>query len=236
MGLVRIEPRRKVDPSERDPARNPHPASMGFGTDWTSVASAFLTEWERTGSIKYRDKLIAGMKSIGNMPKGWFSGAGGYEPATGMLYKLDDHVSASHLNAVFGAVEINAELLQLLNVPEYERAWLQYCELYNAPEAEQVAALGERVTGLSLRQNHSRLTAYAAHRKRDVKLAARAWTEFVGTGDGGDQRPLVARNIAGPAVLGAVDEVPWVSTNNAAQWGLSAIQTLALIPEQIPKG
>ena len=38
-------------------------------------------------------------------------------------------MTVSHLSAVFGLVEVCAELIALLDVPEFERAWLQYCEL-----------------------------------------------------------------------------------------------------------
>jgi hypothetical protein len=36
-------------------------------------------------------------------------------------------------------------------------------------------------------------------------------------------------------VLNPVDEVPWVSTNETAQWGLAAIQNLALIGDALPR-
>jgi hypothetical protein len=35
-------------------------------------------------------------------------------------------------------------------------------------------------------------------------------------------------------VLNPIDEAAWVSTNDAAQWGLAAIQNLALIGGQLP--
>lgn len=40
--------------------------------------------------------------------------------------------------------------------------------------------------------------------------------------------------IEAPAVLNPVDDAAWVSTNDAAQWGLAAIQNLALVPEALP--
>jgi hypothetical protein len=39
--------------------------------------------------------------------------------------------------------------------------------------------------------------------------------------------------VTGPAVLNPVDEVPNVSTNETAQWGLAAIQNLALIGDSL---
>lgn len=40
--------------------------------------------------------------------------------------------------------------------------------------------------------------------------------------------------IEAPAVLNPVDEAAWVSTNDAAQWALAAMQILALVPEALP--
>ena len=125
-----------------------------------------------------------------------------------------------------------AELIELLAVPEFERAWVQYCELYNAPAEQQRAALGESLGPLNLQQGHARLTAYAAYRKRDAALARRAWQEFdSGRAGFSDNQRYETQRIAGPHVLNPVDEAAWVSTNSAAQWGLAAIECLAFAPD-----
>ncbi|HUJ42773.1 MAG TPA: twin-arginine translocation signal domain-containing protein [Opitutaceae bacterium] len=224
--LKEVNPGRKL----AHPGSNPHPASVSLGTDWCSFCAAWFTEWERTGEAKYRDKMIAGLKSIAAAPHGWFTAGWGYDPDTGILYPLGDRIGVSHLNAVFGAVEINAEMLQSLDVPEYERAWLQYCELYNAGGDEQEKVLGVRLHDVGLPQAHSRLTAYAAWKKRDAALAARAWKEFAHDWMKPD---LQLKHVEGPAVLNPVDEAAWVSTNDAAQWALAAMQNLALVPEAL---
>jgi hypothetical protein len=137
-------------------------------------------------------------------------------------------ISVSHLSAAFGLPEVCVELIELLRVPEFEKAWLQYCELYNAPPEQQRAALGQALGPLNLGQGHARLTAYAAYRTRDAALAARAWKEF-DAGNAGypaDRMPD-AQRIEGPDVLHPVAEASWVSTNSTAQWGLAAIACLA---------
>ena len=224
--LTEVSPGRKL----AHPVQNPHPASVSLGTDWCSFCAAWFTEWERTGDTKYRDKMIAGMKAVAAAPHGWFTSGWGYDPDTGVLYPFGDQIVVSHLNAVFGAVEINAEMLQSLDVPEYARAWLQYCKLYNAGPEEQEKALGTRLSGAGMPQAHSRLTAYAAWREKDPALAARAWKEFTVSWP----PVLKLTHLEGPAVLNPVDEAVWVSTNDAAQWGLAAIQNLALIGGQLP--
>lgn len=227
--LVEVSPGRKVAPERTN---SQYPAAISFGTDWCSFAAAWLTEWERTGDTKWRDKIMTGLKSIGAMPKGWFNSGGGYDPATGQLFPFDDKASVSHLNAVFGAVEVNAELLALLDVPEYERAWLEYCEVYNADRDEQRRLYGQTFNNATLRQGHSRLTAYVARRRNDPKLAQRAWSEFR-VGWRGDKAARQLKRVEGPEVLNPVDEASRVSTNGVSQFGLAAIQCLALVPDAL---
>jgi hypothetical protein len=140
-----------------------------------------------------------------------------------------------HRIPLFGGVEICAELIDLLDVPAFEQAWLQYCTLYNATAEERERATGEAFRGRGLERAHSRLTAYAAWRTGDEALAARAWQEFFTGGWGAWNRPaIVSLRIDGPAVLKPIDEVPWMGTNDAAQWGLAAIQNLALVGDALP--
>ena len=211
------------------------------GTDWGSLAGAWLTEWERTGDPRMRERLVASMRTIGAQPHGFFT--------PGLVMNLDtgafdvsksEGIGISHLNAVFGLVEVCAELIQLLDVPEFKKAWLEYCELYNAPQDEQVARLGTALRGNSLTQGHSRLTAYAARQTGDDKLAKRAWEEFFRSPFGrGRSRPRglpPLHEVKGPDVLRPVEESPFVSSNDTAQWGLAAMECLALVGDSVPAG
>jgi hypothetical protein len=235
--LVTIQPGRKLGRGG-SAAPDPHATSarIGFGTDWGALSAAWLTEWERTGDPGIRDKLFNSMRTIAAQPHGFFSGSPAMDLQTGRFeLTTSTRAEASHLSAVFGLAEMCAELIGLVNQPEFEQAWLQYCELYSGTAEEQQAALGHPLGRLNLQQGHSRLTAFAAGRRHDVRLAARAWTEFFG-GEGGMARraKLETKRIEGPAVLNPVDEAAWVSTNATAQWGLAAIQNLALVPEALP--
>jgi hypothetical protein len=233
--LRTIEPGRKLPDAKARPRPDPNGeyAYLGFGTDWGSVAGAWLTEWERTRDPTMKARLIASMRTIGAQPKGFFTGVGRMNLNTGAFEMAGtDKVNASHLSAVFGLPEVCAELIELLAVPEFERAWVQYCELYNASPEDQQRALGKPLGPLNLQQGHARLTAFAAHRKGDAALAARAWREFdAGVAGIGPDKPFEARHIAGPGVLNPIDEVSWISTNTVAQWGLAAIECLAFAGE-----
>ncbi len=231
--LAEIDPVRKL----QGQATTTYPARVNVGTDWCSFAANWLAEWERTGSPKYRDKLVTGMKDIGAAPHGFFSGDRfGYDPKTGHLYNiLGDKISGSHLSAVFGMIELCSELVTLLDIPKFDKAWVQYCELINDPVEQAKAFGGKAVKVTAVRCGHSRLSAYAAWRKKDKRLANRAWNEFFGEPDATENpRPMQTTRIEGPNVLNPVNEATWVSTNDTAQWGLAAIQNLALIGDSLP--
>ncbi|MBC2667634.1 Tat pathway signal sequence domain protein [Novosphingobium piscinae] len=237
--LREIDIERKTGDVER-PGGKPRPqrpagqVEMAFGTVWSSLAAAWLAEWERTGDRRWRDRIVAGMESIAALPQRWFAGYAVYDLASGR-FSGGETVRISHLNGAFGAFELHAELLELVDMPAYREAWLDYCEFYNAPAAAFTAKTGARVSPGGLRQGHARFTAYAAVHRRRPDLARRAWAEFAEQGDRPDRvasRP--ARRVDGADVLKPVDEIIGMSTNDAAQWGLGAIQLSALIGRFAP--
>jgi len=245
--LQRVEIGRKVDkrnsrtapPGGNSAVRADKPLAEGvvfaqFGTTWGSLIAAWYTEWERTRDGKWRDRIIAGMRSIAAMKHQWFTGGAPFDLATGRFIDASDNLSISHLNGVFGVFEMHAELLELIDEPAYRKCWLDYCALYNAPDAEFEARTGQKGRGRGLRAAHSRFTAYAAAQGKDPALAKRAWTEFFGTADGHDTVARGAvRRISGSDVLKPIDEMTGVSTNGSAQWSLAAVHNLALIGDAL---
>jgi hypothetical protein len=234
--FVAIDPLRKVHTDVYVP--DPHALSVSLGTDWGSLAAAWLTRWERHGDERARDRLLGTMADIGALPRGFLTGEARLDLSTGRFDTSLDAISVSHLSAVFGLPEVIAELLDLdLGLPEFERAWLDYCRLYLASPRRQESEAGQPLRGISLVQAHSRLAAYAAARTGDAELADLAWRKFrLDEGDQLNRNPLqrepqwTLTRVGGPQVLMPVDEATFVSTNDAAQYGLAAIQLLALIP------
>jgi hypothetical protein len=94
------------------------------------------------------------------------------------------------------------------------------------------AAVGAPLAGIQLEQAHSRLAAYVAVSTGDPALAKLAWEAFEGVGEWlVHRRDFTLRRADVPHVHNPIDEVPSVSTNDAAQYGLAAIQNLALIAD-----
>ncbi|KAK1520717.1 uncharacterized protein CCOS01_10836 [Colletotrichum costaricense] len=238
-----LDPNRKVRTDGWVPTPNSSVA-VGLGTDWSSLAASWLLEWERRGSRweEARTKLTNTAASIAKLKNGFVTGSGLYNLADGTLGpppadpNNNGTVAVSHLSAVFGLMEVVAEFIEHAgdDVPAgFEQAWYDYSYYYSASAAEQTARYGKGFGNTSLKQGHSRLTAYAAHRTNNATLAARAWNEFFNTDGLKQTAPWSTVHFNGSDVLAPIDEASWISTNDAALYGLAAIIDLALVGEYL---
>ncbi|MGA0567959.1 Tat pathway signal sequence domain protein [Rathayibacter sp. KR2-224] len=239
--FLALDPTRKVRTDAATYRPDQHALAIGLGTDWGALAATWLTEWERFGDAWSRDRLLGTMADIGELDYGFLTGEALYDITTGRFDTSRSRIAVSHLSAVFGLVEMCSELIDLVDVPGFQDAWLQYCRLFLATEEEQVAEVGQVLTGTNLTQAHSRLLAYAAHHSGDDELARRVWRafdasgEFLARGDFHDaDAALHVHEVLPPEVLAPVQEADGVSTNAAAQFGLAAIQNLALVGDAVP--
>ena len=113
-------------------------------------------------------------------------------------------------------------------MPEFERAWLQYCELYNATDEQQKAALGESFgSSISSRVTRGSRPTRRIARKTPLSRRAPGRNSPKAAAATAPRQQFTSNRIEAPAVLNPVDEAAWVSTNATAQWGLAAIECLA---------
>jgi hypothetical protein len=233
--IVNLDPMRLALPFDQAPVKAP--ARLRFGPDWISLVSNWMTEWERTGDTRWKDKIVKGMNGFSTMPHGLFSGKGvfGLDPETGVITLEEDQsqaVHSGHLATIMGGAEMMFELFTFLDHKDFMKVWLEYCEYYSMPRndpsrSEKNAKLP--VNGFLI----PRLTAYAAMMKKDAGLAGRAWSEFSGRMTG-YQSMYTTENVKPPLVLNEIDENRRISTNSVAQWGLNAIFLPAMIGGIIP--
>jgi hypothetical protein len=230
-----IDPMRLALPFAQAPVKAP--GRVRFGPDWISFVANWMTEWERTGDNKWRDKITIGMTSFAKMPHGLFSGKGvyGYDPATSMITLEKDQsqeVNSMHLATIMGGAEMMFELLSFLDHKEFMKVWLEYCEYYSMPKNDP--SRSEKNAKLPVNSFLiPRLTAYAAKAKKDKQLADRAWAEFLGPRNSG-RSMYATQKISAPEVLNPLDENRGISTNSVAQWGLNAIFLPEMIGDKVP--
>lgn len=236
--LAELNARRKVsfDSGKThlfEPAKSDQ-THISVGTDYGAAVSNWLTAWERTGDLKYKTWIESSMRVIGRSKWGFFTNRYEFDPVTKKMTEPEDQPPAvSHLSIMFGLPEVLAELIQLVDIPEFAAAWIKYCELCNAPADKIEQELGLKLKNPGFVMSHSRIVAYAAHMNKDGELAKQAASNFIDHHWAGIEPALATQRISGPQVLNPIEEAPWVSTNQSAQWGLAAIQTSALIPTAI---
>jgi hypothetical protein len=248
-GLAHVDPLREILPKSQ------YPTHARFGPDWVGLVGNWMTEWERTGDAKWKNKILVGVNDFAKMPYGFFSGKGkdagmGYDPKTNHMYLLDPNdIGTLALATMMGGMEMAYELTPILNNKDWNRLYLQYASLYGAPLAEVQAVFGNQVKGgtMQLSDNFSRQPGYAYYVTKDPKYAQRAWDSFLPTQQpGANGRGWGARRAAGtgrfdtqpltgPMVLKPLNEIRNVSTNSTSQWCLNAIELLQLAGDKIPE-
>ncbi|KAG7294399.1 hypothetical protein NEMBOFW57_004470 [Staphylotrichum longicolle] len=238
-----LDPVRKVRTDGWKPSPGA-PVTFGLGTDWAALAAGWLIEWERRGPRweEAKKKLTGTATGIARLKNGFVTGSGSYIIENGTLQPPPTDpdnkgiVAISHLNAVFGMPEVISELLEYWGdaAPAgFRDAWLDYTYYYAGTADEQRARYGASFSGVSLKQAHSRLSAFYAAARGNATVAARAWADYY-RGDGlKDTQQFTTEHVGGSAVVHPVDEAAWLSTNDFAQYGLASIQNLAYVGDSI---
>jgi hypothetical protein len=220
--LYTLDPMRLAQPRSEYPCTAP--ARLRIGPDWLAYAGNWMTEWERTGNIAYRDKIIAGMKSISALPNRIFTGpkALGFDPATGIITTECDPKleSTNHLMTIMGGFEVMNEMMRMIDLPEWNDAWLDLAA-HNKQKAWELNRSRFRI---------SRLMGYAAYHTRDPKMAKEAWTDLFTRLEHTPAPPFRITTLLPPEVPAPLDECTSISTNDAALWSLDAIYMQEVIP------
>lgn len=220
--LYTIDPMRLAEPRQKYSCSAP--ARLRIGPDWLAYAGNWMTEWERTGNIAYRDKILAGMKSIAALRHGIFTGnkALGFDPSTGILtYEGDTAVqNTNHLLTIMGGFEVMNELMTMIDMPIWNSTWLNF-------------ALNYKQKAQTISHNHfriSRLQAYAAWQLYRPDLAKSAWNDMLLKKGMPIENLFPVQQLLPPQVPAPLYENPHVSTNDVAQWSLDAIYMLEVCP------
>ncbi|MBE7170228.1 MAG: hypothetical protein INR73_06540 [Williamsia sp.] len=238
-GLAHVDPLREILPPSR------YPTHARYGPDWVGLAGNWMTEWERTGDPKWKNKILVGVNDFAKLPRGFYSGRGkdagmGYDPTSNHMYQLDQNdIGSSHLATLMGGMEMAYELTPLLNNKDWNRLYLQYCSLYGAPIEEVQAAFGQdaKVRLGDPQGDYARQPAYAYVMSKDPKFAQRAWEYFLPKQQGGlnSGARFDSQVLKGPQVVKPLQEIRNVSTNSTAQWCLNAIEILQMAGDHMPE-
>src|SRR5205823_4928262 len=137
------------------------------GPDWYALVSNWLTEWERTGDPKWRDRITTGMADIATFPAGLFTGAAGgaigFDPRTAHLsnFNSGDYTGGYNLAMAFLGEQVLWEVLDLVDVPAFRSTCLDFTRYVQAPSAEKIARYGFDFNPQVFGTIYSRVTAWA---------------------------------------------------------------------------
>jgi hypothetical protein len=215
------------------------PTRVRLGPDWLAFAGNWMTEWERTGDPRWRDKILAGVESLAAMPLGMRTGVNlvmGYDPESGRLHALDDRAGVYNLATIMGGAEVAMELGLMLDDERWHRLWLQYCRLYSAPKDVVLRDMATGAEGADASYvRDGRLAGYVFRRTGqeafkqaaiDALFARARGDRFLGSGE-----PV---RVEGPAALNPIDLGP-ANTNSASQNGLEIISMLGAVGDHLPE-
>ena len=206
--IIAYDPMREADPPQAGDAK--FVARIRSGPDWLAIAGNWMTEWERTGDTRWRDKILAGMKSMEAMPHGFRTGRNllmGFDPATGVLTARDITLGKYNLSTIMGGAELMAELNMSIDDPEWKKIWTAFCA-----DSGEVISLGK-------------MQAYAYSVNRDPTLAQSAVASLHGV------RGLIGRADP-PNALAPMED--GTDTNGSSQNSLNAIAVLELCADALP--
>lgn len=210
------------------------------GPDWSSLCANWLTRWERFHDEAYRRKIEVGIEDIKRAPLQLVSGPDfEFDPETVHLRYIGERAAGgTHLQICMGAPQVWIELADLLGDEEWRRMLADYGRFYYLPREQQLeeskGIIGDREFTLPFMA--AAMGAYGAEYFSDDRLAKTVWSHLLHAilceGNHQGMKSEVVKNQGNRENL---SEIPWISTNFAAQWCLNVIMALEFIRGSLPK-
>jgi len=223
-----------------DKAQMVYPSHARSGPDWSSLCSNWLTQWERTGDTRYRDKMLVGMQDIKNAPLRLISGPDfEFDPATQHLRYIGERTTGgTHLQICMGAPSVWTEMADLLEDENWRQLMAEYGRFYYLPndekQAESRGLIGSREFSLPFMA--ASMGAFGAKYLNDADTARRVWAVLLHTVlDGRTTEGFASIELPEKGNHALLTEIPWITTNFAAQFGINTIMSLDFISDKLPK-
>ncbi|KAG6815051.1 hypothetical protein H0H93_011143, partial [Arthromyces matolae] len=173
---------------------------------------------------------------IGNFQYGFFTGNGaavGWNADTAHLVDEGSPGTGSyHLTMIFGGGEFLMELMDIITDEQaFDAAWLDFCRLFNASNADKIARYGISFDSGGFSQLYAKLQCYAGQRLNDTTLKQTAWN-IITSNTVGVWPPVT--QVGGTDVLNPINEIANLATNDAGALSLSEYAVMAIAPELSP--
>ncbi|MFC5612035.1 exo-rhamnogalacturonan lyase family protein [Metabacillus niabensis] len=227
--LANLDPMREFYPDDQ------YKTHVRVGPDWAAFCSNWLSEWERTGNIDYRNKIIKGIETFKQLPLRLLSGPTfGYDPKTNELYHIGDGIAGGyHMIIAFGGPQVWMELAEVLEDKEWEEMLAEFGEFYELSQEEKLERSNGKLHNklFNNRMLAADIVAYAAAKKKSPSIAAKAWNLLLNKEVNQVMLPMEENEIH---VWRKLTEVPTITTNTTSQWCLNTMIALELIGDYLP--
>lgn len=232
---------------------DPRYSHMRVGPDWSSFVSNWMTAWERHEDPIYREKIMAGLRSMAKAPLRMTSGSTfHYDKETGAMHYMEDPEPVGHTHQgdgnyqqnmilIFGAPEIWFELSEWMPDDLFRDMLIEFCDYFvMTPEERKAASNGlfnddnmdswGRPDQVS---NFCRMYGYTALYGNNERAKALP-EEFVNRiglerfpfyGFIDDNYHLIHTEVSGKDLLRPMKETPKLTTNLAAQGSLNLVES-----------
>jgi hypothetical protein len=232
---------------EKDPmgsyfgGQHPGFVHVRSGPDWLAWVSNWMSQYERFGNEKYWQKLLRGLKSLEDDKLGLIAGpAFLYHPDDGRLLPMSDNNYHYHMVVAFGGSEVLLELERWLDGDKRLKQMIaDFGKAYVMSDEEIRDFSGGRLQDkheMSWKVYAAHLIAYGARHYRDPELGAKAWSLIIeGIKEISRNEKLNLNQVNPVDYPVPAEEIPGLSTNNAAQIPLAYFAAAELIPEYMPE-
>ncbi|MGM7723816.1 exo-rhamnogalacturonan lyase family protein [Metabacillus sp. Hm71] len=228
LALSNLDPMREFYPDDH------YKTHVRVGPDWSAFCSNWLSEWERTGNIDYRNKIVKGIETFKQLPLRLLSGPTfGYNPETNELYHMGDgNEGGYHMIIAFGGPQAWMELAQLLEDEEWEDMLAEFGEFYELSQEEKLKRSNGKLHNklFNNRMLAAGIVAYAAAKKQSPSIAAKAWNLLLNEDISQVKLPLEENEVQ---AWRKITEVPTITTNTTSQWCLNTMIALELIGDYL---
>lgn len=234
--VAREKERLHIDVNDED-----YVSGIRSGPDWSSFVSNWATWYELTLDESYRKRIETGIEDIAATPYGFASGPDYYYElkSAHLIYKGEiENTPNQHLQICMGGPQIWWETAAMLEDDRLNHMLADLGAFYYLDKEEKA-----RQTGGSIKERPfswpmfmTGVSGYSAARRDDKELALESWKILIkdlwtkGGLDG-----YVGKIYVHGADGKTYKEIPWNTTNTAAQWGLNVIMCLEFIRELLPE-
>jgi hypothetical protein len=207
-GYSRNPPPPAPRPENLPPRPAVRTAAATAGLEWMCYAMNWMMEWQRTGEVKWRDRVLGDMKAM----------SAGLKPG--------DRLPGSYFDMIFGGPENLYEMEPMFDVPEFWRAWANTSEAVGR-QVNGSQMTGPRMLGYAAYKKHDAVLGRMAWDKLIGTSLPPASVPKRVTGLG------LLKPVTDPAFLG--EPVGWQLHGVASvQWALNAIETLEFAKAYLP--